>query len=164
MHNENEVLTQEQQFETKLSILADILSKKRDALLAVLAISENQESLYASPPSPERRDFLVAMGKQKQEHIDTVLTADEVFQGIFESVSYIFQDKGTQYAKQVRYLQAAIKDVLEIDVKIRAQEEKTKVAAQTAWGQPTKTDPINPANTNYILEQYKNNNRTRPKG
>jgi hypothetical protein len=157
----------DEQFETKLNILGEILSKKREALLAVLAISENQESLYASPAGPERREFLMEMGKEKQRHIDDVLTCDEVFQGVFESIGEIFVEKGPDYADRVKSLQATISEVLELDIKIRAQEEKTKMAATAAWSNLGKLDPITnqptEAGKTYILEQYRENNRNRPR-
>jgi len=156
-------MSADEQFETKLAILADILTKKRGALLSVLAISENQESLYASEPSPERRDFLMQMGQEKQVHIDDVLACDDVFQGIFDSIAGIFEEKGKVYAEQVKALQASIAEVLELDIKIRAQEEKTKIAAQAAWGQRPNQSEAPPAARANLLEQYKNNNRNRPR-
>ncbi|MCL2168936.1 MAG: hypothetical protein FWB74_02795 [Defluviitaleaceae bacterium] len=154
-------------FQTKLAILADILGKKKAALLDVLAISENQESLYASPATPKRRDFLMEMGKEKQNHIDTVLQCDEVFQGIFQGISETFTARGKEFGPEVKLLQDGIHEVLQLDIKIRAQEEKVKAAAAAAWAGIGRVDaetgePI-VANKNYILEQYKNNNRTRPR-
>ncbi|MDR2167384.1 MAG: hypothetical protein LBE35_05995 [Clostridiales bacterium] len=160
-------MEQNEQFETKLNILADILAQKREALLAILAISENQENLYNSPATNERRGFLLEMGKQKQVHIDEVLTCDEVFQGIFGSISGIFEQMGKTYPGQVKALQRAIGEVLELDIKIRAQEEKTKSVARVAWGTLGKAEAAakepTAAGKNYLLEQYRNNNRNRPK-
>jgi len=169
-------LSEQEKFEAKLGILGDILVKKKDALLLILGICENQELLYNSPNTPERRDFLIGLGKEKQGQIDVVLACDDMFQGIFEGISDFFNAKGKEYAPRVKALQADINEVLELDVKIRAQEEKTKAAAQTAWGalaalSPlTSSGPLSPANkeispakTNYILESYRNNNRNKPR-
>jgi hypothetical protein len=167
----NELLSEQERFEAKLGILGDILTKKRDALLAILGICENQELLYNSPNTPERRDFLIGLGKEKQLQIDQVLACDDMFQGIFEGISDYFQKKGPEYAERVLLLQSGINEVMELDVKIRAQEEKTKAAAQAAWGalgvkigskDGIQKEPT-PANTNYILDQYRNNNRNKPR-
>ena len=152
----------ENNFETKLAILADILDKKRSALLAILAICENQESMYATPASSERRDFLVGLGKEKQEKIDEVLVCDQVFQQIFEGIGDIFETEGQNYPEKVRKLQDDIKEVLEIDIKIRAQEEKTKALATTAWGKPAATfKEANPVAATEMVNKYRENTRNR---
>ncbi|MCL2854368.1 MAG: hypothetical protein FWE21_01960 [Defluviitaleaceae bacterium] len=160
------MLDDNKQFETKLAILADILAKKQQALETILSICENQESLYSSPSAEHRREFLVEMGKQKQTHIDMVLHCDDTFQAIFEPLEATFQEKGQHYPNQVRHLQETIQTVLEIDVKIRAQEERTKIAAKAIWGKEGRgigTRESNPAQQSYILQQYQQNNRNKPK-
>ncbi|MCL2575105.1 MAG: hypothetical protein FWE33_01605 [Defluviitaleaceae bacterium] len=148
-------------FSTKLSILADILVKKKTALLTILNICENQENLYDTPTTAERRDFLVAMGIEKQTQIDNVLECDQIFQQIFDAFGDEFENMGQIYPEKVRILQDGIKEILEIDIQIRAQEEKTKAAANAAWGKFSQ-DALkapNPTNTNDILNKYRSNNR-----
>jgi len=156
-------LNQNETFETKLALLLEILSKKHAALTDVLNISENQETLYLSPPSETRRDFLIEMGKQKQKQIDEVLACDEVFQRIFDSITDEFAEKKDNYKEQVQRLQVGINLILELDVKIRAQEEKGKALAVASFNQPaTSQTDINPANTNYIINRYKEASKNRP--
>ena len=155
-------LTADEQFETKMAILADVLVKKKAALLAVLAISENQENLYATPAGSERHEALMQMGKEKQVHIDSVLACDDFFQKVFDSISDVFEDKGRNYAEQVRGLQEAITELLELDIKIRATEEKVKLAVQSAWEQkPPETTEAPKAVQHQLLQAYKDNNRNR---
>ena len=150
-------------FEVKLTILADILEKKRSALLSILAICENQESLYDTPATNERRDFLIEMGKEKQARIDLVLECDQMFQQIFDGFGDAFEEKGQNFPEKVRTLQDAIKDLLEIDVKIRAQEEKTKAAATAAWGKigSMAAKEASPAAANDMINKYRDNTRSR---
>ena len=154
----NENLT----FETKLALLQEILNKKQAALTIVLNISENQETLYLSPPSEERREFLMEMGKEKQSQIDEVMACDEIFQSIFDSIADEFAIKSGDYKEKVGRLQASINEVLELDVKIRAQEEKGKIAASASFGQKSSQTDINPANVNYILDKYREASKSRP--
>lgn len=151
------------EFEIKLNILADILEKKKTALGEVLAISQNQESVYDAPASAERRDFLVQMGQEKQKRIDDVIKCDDAFQSIFDGIKNIFEQKGKEYPEKVRALQISISETLEMDVKIRAQEEKTRLATQAAWGQRAESSDTNEVAKNRILAQYKDNNRNRPR-
>ncbi|MCL2573157.1 MAG: hypothetical protein FWE34_01240 [Defluviitaleaceae bacterium] len=148
-------LNQHEIFETKLALLLEVLSKKREALVGVLNISENQETLYLSPPSDERREFLMEMGKQKQKQIDEVLACDEIFQSIFDGIATEFELKKHDHKDKVLQLQAGINEVLELDVKIRAQEEKGKAVAASNIAKPAAQNEINPASTNYILGKYK---------
>ena len=153
-------LDENKQFETKLTLLQEILDKKMAALTAILNISENQENLYLSPPSETRREFLLEMGKQKQKQIDEVLTCDEVFQRLFDSIAPHFEQNSKNYRESIQKLQNSIKAVIETDVKIRAQEEKSKSIAKGSFGLPaSKESNINPANTGYILSQYRSHNK-----
>ena len=158
----NHNLNHHETFETKLALLQDVLNKKHAALTNILNISENQETLYLSPPSEERREFLIEMGKEKQTQIDEVLICDEVFQSVFDGIADDFKENSEVYAEQIRRLQLNINEVLELDVKIRAQEEKSKKAANTSFGKQNEKTNINPANTNYILEQYKAASKNKP--
>ena len=155
-------LNQDETFETKLALLQEILNKKHEALSNILNISENQEMLYLSPPSDERREFLMEMGKEKQKQIDEVLACDEVFQSIFDSIADGFEEKGNNYKEKVQELQLSINKVLELDVKIRAQEEKGKVIANANFGKQVGQTNINPANTSYILSKYRAAAKNKP--
>jgi len=155
-------MSQNEAFETKLALLQEILDKKHAALVGVLNISENQETLYLSPPSQERREFLMEMGKEKQRQIDEVMTYDEVFQRVYDSIAEEFAEKGAAYKERVRKLQSSINEVLQLDVKIRAQEEKGKIAASVNFAQKSSQADVNPANTNYILSRYKEASKNRP--
>ena len=160
----NHHLNQNEQFTTKLTLLQEILDKKQNALAAILAISENQEQLYLSPADDVRREFLMEMGKEKQKQIDEVLTCDEVFQRLFDSLANEFAQKGKQYADEVKKLQTSIKDVLELDVQIRAQEQKSRMRARESFGLPAKENVINTTSTNYILDKYQRNNKPSRRG
>jgi len=155
-------MSQNLTFETKLSLLQEVLDKKQTALTIILNISENQETLYLSPPSEERREFLMEMGKEKQRQVDEVIACDEVFQSVFDSIAEEFADKSGDYKDRVQQMQTSIDEVLRLDVEIRAQEEKGKVAASANFGQQASQTEINPANTNYILDKYREASKNKP--
>jgi len=145
--------TNDKNFESKLVLLQEILNKKFNALNFILSISENQEQLYLSSPSDTRRDFLSEMAKEKQKQIDEVLTCDAVFQSIFDGIAEEFVEKGRIYSEQMQAIQTLIKKVLELDIKIRAQEEKSRLTLKQNIEQPAVA--IKSTNKNYILEQYR---------
>jgi len=150
-------MNNEWEFETKLRLLQEVINKKKAALTAILTICENQEQLFLSPPSDTRREFLLETGKEKQILIDETMVCDEVFQRTFDSISAVFEAQSKHHKDAACHLQATIKEVVEIDVRIRAQEQKARMLAKESFGQPT--DTVNPASTNYILEQYRNNTK-----
>ncbi|MCL2375763.1 MAG: hypothetical protein FWC76_00065 [Defluviitaleaceae bacterium] len=125
----NYSLNEKERFETKLTLLQDILDKKHGALVAVLNISENQETLYLSTSSDERNAFLLEMSKEKQKQIDDVLACDEVFQSIFDSIADEFEEESAKHEEKIRHLQFSINEVLDLDMKIRAQEERIETIA-----------------------------------
>jgi len=144
-------------FETNINLLQEILDKKLSTLTAVLTICENQEQLYLSPPSETRREFLLEMGKQKQIMIDEIVACDAVFQRIFDGIIDNFEENAKNFAEKARHLQNCIKEAIELDVKIRAQEQKSRMMAKESFGKEAAV--INPANTNYILNQYRSHNK-----
>ena len=150
-------LSDDGQFEIKLNLLQEVLDKKHAALAAVLTICENQEQLHLAPPSDARREFLLEMGKEKQRLIEEVMTCDEVFQRLFDSIADVFEENSRAHTQAARKLQESISDVIELDVKIRAQEQKSRAAVGQALGQAAAE--INPANTNYILNQYRSHKK-----
>ena len=123
-------LNEDEKFEAKLTLLQDILDKKQTALVAMLNISENQEMLYLSPPSDERHRFITETDIEKQKQFDEVLTCDEMFQRIFDTISDEFEQKSEKHTEKIGCLQFSINEVLELDMKIRAQEVRIK-ALQT---------------------------------
>jgi len=153
----NNHLSDSQVFETKLNLLQEVLGKKHAALTAVLTICENQEQLYLSPPSDARREFLLEMGKEKQRQIEEVMLCDEIFQRTFDGIADVFEQNSKMHPKKARAIQAGITEVIQLDIQIRAQEQKSRAAAKDSFGQAENI--INPANTNYILEQYRSHKK-----
>ena len=152
-------ITVEEKFGTKLTLLQDILDKKQAALVAVLNISENMETLHLSPPSDERQKFLIEMGKEKQKQIDYVLACDEAFQSIFDGIADEFEEKSAEHAEKIGQLQFSINEVLELDTKIRAQEEKNELIANANFGQQDAEGGINPTNASYIQSKQRAANK-----
>ncbi|MCL2702410.1 MAG: hypothetical protein FWE91_02220 [Defluviitaleaceae bacterium] len=107
-----------------LKVLKEILEKKQEALLGVLNISQNQETIMQSPPSPERAMFFARTTAEKQKHIDGILEYDEVFQRMFDTVKHELEYRKDECGEDIIQLQALISRVLELDIAIRAEELK----------------------------------------
>lgn len=159
-------LSEGDQFEAQMGLLQEVLDKKREALEAVLAISENQELLYNSPPSDTRREFLLEMGKEKQRRIDDIITCDMVFQRIFDEIGADFEANSKNHREKAKKIQASINEVMELDVKIRAQEQKIGARVKESFGLQGgpaavkgKENTVKTVAASYIINQYKNNNK-----
>ena len=156
-NGENGGVLDDRQFGLKLNVLTDILIKKKQALMQIANICENQGLLLMQPSSDERTDFLKAISVEKQSLIEVVIECDDVFQTIFNEIHINFEERAKKFQRQTTVLQGKIKDVMELDVKIRAYEEKNKALVNETRGQPI--DKNNAYNKNYLDEQYKKNKR-----
>ncbi len=143
--------------EAKFNLLFDILSKKKEALSQILNLTINQETvLLSNEETPELNVFFNEMSKEKQKLIDEVINADNFFQSTFNEMSEWFDKNANQYGEQVKKLQEQIKSVIDVDVKIRLQEQKNKELASKVRNKP-KIHALK-ASKSYILNKYKSNN------
>ena len=117
--------------ETKLSILSQCLEKKEGALSQILAITENQSTLLAVENADESIHAIFReMNREKQVLIDTVIACDKVFEKMFSELGEDFAGRAQPYKASVAALQALIRRVMDIDVKIRLQENANKSLSQ----------------------------------
>lgn len=145
------------EFETKLNILYDALIKKEDALSQILAITENQAALLAEDHNgAEAAAFFKEMNVEKQRLIDTVLDGDGVFERIFGSLGGEFDERAAYFKPLVKRLQDKIKDVVDLDVKIRLQEDRNNAQITSAVKQKPRID-VPKASKGYMLSQYRKN-------
>jgi len=149
-------------FFAEMKLLHGILDEKQNALSQILGICENQEMLYTHPASPERTAFSREIAIEKQKLIEEVLECDNVFQSIFERMKPTFEANAERAPKPVAVLQARIREVMETDIKIRAQEEKNKRLIQTETATRSISAPHTPIATKpraYVLGQYAKHKR-----
>ena len=156
----------------ELKLLNDILAKKTEELEIVAAISENQETLIESPydwddsPKMEERTFIFKeMSAEKQKHIDEVLNCDNVFQSIYDAAKDKIELNASAYKEYLTQLQQHIEVVLELDVRIRAQETKNRTILQNrhaemrAASRQAEQKSVSDEEKNRILLKYKQNNK-----
>lgn len=143
-------------FETQLKVMLEMLDKKEQILMQILNISTNQETILLSGQSSDEINiFFNEMSAEKQNLIQEILLNDELFQNRFDTVKEEFDGKAPMHKALVAQLQAKIKEVMEIDAKIRIQEEKNKMHL----GKSVKKNKIETTPKNYILKQYEKNNQ-----
>ena len=150
------------EFEIKVDMLLSSLEKKREALSAILNITENQNLVLADRSNPAYAAMFNEMNNIKQENIDEVIELDNLFQGVFGGISEGFEEMAENCKPKVSQMQDLISEVLEMDIKIRAAEQKNRVIAdeirQASGSQPTKSQP-NGAAKNHLLKQYEKNKK-----
>ena len=146
------------EIETKLKILIDILSHKKRVLLQILNITENQKCVLENADSNnDISTFLDELNVQKQTLIDEIIKNDNMFQNTFDSLGQNFENYASCYFELIMKLQEHIKEVCDIDIKIRIIEEKNT----SLFDKPRKSKKIDipKAPVSYVLEKYKQNNK-----
>jgi hypothetical protein len=126
-------------FELQCKFLSEILDQKQDALTCILNITENQRSLLETGlQEPDLKDMYTGMIAEKQTLIDTVNNCDKLFESHFRAIRDAFEDKAPQYKSILESIQAQIKSVVSLDVRIRAaelQQKQPKPKPQPSSGQ-----------------------------
>jgi len=144
-------------FAVHLRLLFDILVKKKQALTQILTISENQETVLLSKMQPEEISaFFIAMNGEKQSLIESVINSDNLFQDIFGQIKDVFDEKAAEYKEDIANLQAEIKLLIEMDTRIRLQEEKNKSHLARMNKNAKKID-LSQAAKDYVIKQYGKN-------
>ena len=111
--------------QTQLAILLEGLKKKEQALAEIVNITDNQRTVIESGMSlDEVRTFLVEMNKTKQGFIDTVKGCDTMFETMLKEVGPELDAQQHMYKPQVAQLQKYIRRVMDLDVKVRVQEDE----------------------------------------
>jgi hypothetical protein len=152
--------------ETSFRLLLDVLGKKKRALAQILNITENQGALLVSRRAEETdpetcRLLFHGMNEEKQRLIDEVLKADTVFQDVFGGLGPEFERRAEAYPLLVRGLQGNIKEVMDLDVKIRLQERTNRTLSAKPVSKSKTEAPQ--AVKNYMLDRYKENSKTSKK-
>ena len=153
-------------FETKLTLLSDMLEKKHEILLQILTITENQKSIFVRESETDTehkamlREMLHQMNDEKQKLIDEHLNSDRLFQKIFEEISDEFESRAPDYKPIIEGMQEMIKKVTELDSSIREQEQKNRrvFEAEIANLKASKDLDFTKASKEYVLKQYEKNN------
>ena len=145
-----------------LPILSNILQRKEAALSQILSITENQASLYESLPSDEealkaRLDFFTQMADEKQTLIDEIIKMDEVFAQIFEGMGDRLETVVKAHAAEFKAIQAQVAHVMELDVKVRAMEDRTMGLITAERNTLKKQKSHANANKAQLLNLYKAN-------
>jgi len=157
-----------QDINAKLNILRDILVKKKSSLAQILSITENQsEVLRCQEGNVEIQSMFSQMNIEKQSFIDSVINADNLFQSMFDEMADELTNTTTDYRESIILLQNLIREVTDIDVKIRVAEQKNKELILQKQNKD-KREPNNQNNSgvkinvpkvskNYLLKQYESN-------
>ncbi len=136
----------------KIKLLFDILIRKKRLLYQVLTITENQEMLLLSgEKSEEIAAFFNGMCTEKQNLIDEIMKADNLFDNTFSEISPQFEEYADKNKEIVRKLQDNIKEVMDFDVKIRVLEQRNKEFIERSKNQKPKTHAVS---KNYMIKQY----------
>ncbi|MDR1664388.1 MAG: hypothetical protein LBR83_05640 [Clostridiales bacterium] len=113
------------QVEVKLNLIIDGMKKKEAALREAAGITENQSTVLDSALSKDEiLAFIVTMNREKQQHIQTVINCDHLFERILKEIGPSLDANPDLYKPQIGEIQKMIRQVMDLDVAIRVQEEK----------------------------------------
>ena len=147
------------EIDVKLDILENSLKKKKALLTQILNITENQEMFLKNLSGEEKENYLKSAAIEKQNLIDDVLRIDSVFISTFESFNGMLNQNRQIYRSRILELQEEIRAVVDIDLMIRAKEERNKQLFIPKQINKSPALKSLKANKNYILDQYAKNSK-----
>jgi len=108
---------------THMNIMIDGLKRKANALVEILAITENQSTVIESElPLAGVREMIVTMNEEKQSHIQIVKDCDAMFEKMLKDIGPELEAQQENFKPQVKLMQEHIRKVMSTDVKIRVTE------------------------------------------
>ncbi|MCL1884197.1 MAG: hypothetical protein FWF81_10680 [Defluviitaleaceae bacterium] len=108
-----------------LKIMLDGLKKKANALTEILSICENQRTVIESElPLDGVREMVFGMNDEKQAAIHIVKSCDDMFEKMLKDIGHELEAQQDMYKAEVKVLQENIRNVMDLDVKIRVTEEE----------------------------------------
>jgi len=143
-------------FSVKMDMLISSLKDKNEALTLILNITENQYQLLATDKDANMWELFTNMNEVKQGHIDRVVELDRLFQGVFDTICENFEDKAKETIEKTAALQSLINEALELDVKIRAGEQKNRAELSRQKRAPK---PVVEASKSALLKKYEKNKK-----
>lgn len=108
----------------QIKILLELLGKRKKLFEQIYTITENQFTIINSNESS--MDFFDKMNQEKKILINRANEIDEYFLSIYNKVFLFIKNNPKPYKEIIEELQEQIRNISEIDTKIKIQEEKNK--------------------------------------
>ncbi len=152
------------QFNLKIKLLLDITVKKRDVLIKILNITENQNCILKNKKvDADILEMFRFLADEKQKAIDEVLSQDTVFQRTFDGINHLLSNNlSDQQRNYVATLQSLIDEIVTLDEKIRQFERLNNEEAEKKEKENMKIN-VPKMDKNKLMEHYKFNSNVAPK-
>lgn len=108
--------------------MEDSLNKKIDILERIVAFNVEQENILSSDDFTE--EAFRENAEKKSGCIDEIYSLDEGFQSLYNRIQQELGQNKEVYSDKIKILQAKIKCITELSVKIEAQEKRNKSLAE----------------------------------
>lgn len=143
--------------ENYLQILSDSLVKKKDILISLTELNEEQENILKQPQFDEN-----AFNKSvddKAELIEQLIKLDEGFNAIFEKVKIQLDENRTMYISQIKEMQSLIKKVTELAAQVETKERRNKTLVENRFASMKREISNVRRSTQMANTYYKNMNK-----
>ncbi|MBR1738462.1 MAG: hypothetical protein IJ736_15895 [Firmicutes bacterium] len=146
-------------FDVKIKILTDNLDRKKELLKQIEAITEKQEMFFTTLKGEDRNYMLEQAVNEKQKIIDELMKIDEAFLSTFKTFNGELNENRDIYAAEIEKMKKKIKEVTDIDVRIRVREERNRrIFTEVRLENQNQIKGLK-ASKDYILKQYEKNSK-----
>ena len=114
-----------------LQIMIDSLKKKKDILIKIVSLNEEQEKILSKEEL--NQDAFEGNMHEKGECIDELEKLDEGFQSVFDRIKEELSNNKQMYVDEIETMKKLIKEVTELGAKIEVQEARNKVKVEAMF-------------------------------
>lgn len=136
-----------------IQILVDSLKKKKQVLLNIVELTEEQEKLIVE----NRLDLepFAVLVEKKGECIDTLNNLDSGFQKIYDRVKPVIEGSPDAFRPQIAELKQLVSEVMQLSVSIQAREDANKTTIMNHFAN-LKKEIYNVKNSRKVAQNYYN--------
>ena len=114
-----------------LQIMIDSLKKKKDILIKIVSLNEEQEKILSKEEL--NQDAFEGNMHEKGECIDELEKLDEGFQSVFDRIKEELSNNKQMYVDEIENMKKLIKEVTELGARIEVQEAHNKVKVEAMF-------------------------------
>jgi len=136
-----------------VQILVDSLKKKKQVLLEIAELTDEQEKLIVE----NKLDLepFATLVEKKGECIDTLNNLDSGFQKIYDRVKPVIEGSPDAFKPQIAELKQLVSEVMQLSVSIQAREDANKTTIMNHFAK-LKKEIYNVKNSRKVAQNYYN--------
>lgn len=144
-----------------LKILIESLGKKKKIMESILAANVRQGQAIREKGDLEAFDGIVS---EKEKLISELTLLDNGFEEVYDRISTELMSRSSEFADEIRNLQALISDITQLSTRIQASEQRNKQGVEAYFSYTRRQLNQNRKSVRAASDYYKSMNQLQTYG